>query len=182
MIAFAALTLSACSLIEDVATIKINVRDFTINIPVTLASPDRITRSEPFNFNGSYEVSLNDAHFGKLKNYINLISDIKIKEVTINIINPSEVEVRNLTFSATGVTLNFSIASHNFGQEPYHGNTRLKTFIKNVILQLQNGNVTVNVAGTINLASDTINLISNANTSVEIEISGVQAWAKTIEF
>ena len=171
MIALGALALSACSAIEDAATIKVPVPDFAINLSAPVSAATRAAT----NFSGSQILSINDPQFSAIKDYIDVITDIIINQVTVTITNSgsSGTGASNITLSATGVTPNVTIANYTFGT-PYSGDAALKTFLKNVILQLKNG-VTVSISGTTDVPS-------GETLSVSIALSGVEVWAKTIKF
>ena len=171
MIAFIALALSAC---KDAATVKITVPDFTIDIPATVGptrSGEGITRAGA-PFSGSYVLSINDPQFSNLKNYKNLMSGVNIQDVTIKISRTgTNGTATNVTLSATGVSPNFTLPSYTLGQE-IQGNATLINFVKGVILQLKNDNVTISITGETDVAAGPL--------TVTIAVKGVQVLVETI--
>jgi len=177
MIALAAFALGACSLIEDAATVKVDISDFTIDIPANVEGISRaggLTRADGLNpFSGSYTLSISESQFGDLNKYKNVITDVKIDAVTVTITQSGLTDgiAQNVKLEATGVN-DFIIASYTFGQA--YTNPGLITFVKNTILQLKNDSVTIHISG-----------VTNANSgplTVTISVEGVQLWAKTITF
>ena len=178
MIALAALTLSACSAIEDAATVKVNVPDFNINITADVEaatrSGDGMYTGTMTPFSGSYEVSIEEQQFGDLKKYKNLMTGVTISSVTITISQPGTTGgiAANIRLSATNVT-DFTLANYNLG-DVYQGDANLINFLKNAILQLKNDKVTVSISGETNVASGPLDVV--------IAVKGIQVLAKTIEF
>ena len=176
MIALAAFALSACSAIEDAATIKVDIPDFAITLPATVTGPVGITRVDPYNFSGSYTLNINQDAFSDIQPYISLITGITISEVTVTITKVSGTggTASNITLSATGVTPNVTMSNFTFGTA-VPGNAALKTFLQNTIMRLKNGDVTVSIVGTTDVAPGT-------ELRISIELSGVEVTAKTITF
>ena len=184
MIAMAILVLSACNALEDAATVKVDVPDFTIEIPTNVTLPTNasgITRadSEQIQFSGSYTLSINDSQFNDLRKYKNLITDIKIEDVTIAIQQDGlSGTAQNIILKATNVAPDFNIPTYTFGQT-YRNNPALPNFIKSTIFELKNDSVTITFSGETSVDFDAI---GNVAPVITIEVKGIQVWAKTIEF
>jgi hypothetical protein len=184
MIAMAILVLSACNALEDAATVKVDVPDFTIEIPTNVTLPTNasgITRadSEQIQFSGSYTLSITESQFNDLRKYKNLITDIKIEDVTITIQQDGlSGTAQNIMLKATNVVPDFNIPTYTFGQT-YRNNPALPNFIKSTIFELKNDSVTITFSGKTSVDFDAIGDVAPV---ITIEVKGIQVWAKTIEF
>jgi hypothetical protein len=179
--ALAVLALSACNVIEDIATIKIDVPDFTIDIPAIVAPPEpepddeegsTQTENELTSFSGSYTLSITELQFDELYDYKNLITDIKIERDTLTITQDDLAAgiFKNISLKATDVNVNDCyISGYTFGK-PY-SSSGLTNFLKSTMFWLRNDSVTISISGETNAPPGPL--------TVTITVEGMQVWVKT---
>jgi len=163
---------TSCDKIEEAATIKVPVSDFSLDIPAMVQSSGLKSTAAPNHFSGSGSLDINDENFSNLKKNQSFITSIVIGTVSIKVTSSSGTFAENITLSSPGIG-NCVVKKFDFNKN--FNSPELAAFATKVFQKLKDaGAVTVSIVG------DT-DAQAGENLKISLFFGNIEIKAKVVE-